>query len=189
MSYPRPGPTFGGTPIVSSAQRKKAVSLPLAGTAASPKLHGLVGVLAQQRKRAGGIIKHNTNAVKNLTATQAVPGDNVDEDSSPEPPAKKAKQPAKPAAGVPARGRGGDWGQGGRWGVRIAGRAAVAAAGAREQQAGRRLAVPAETGCKSFVPPAHCRTPCRPLPRARSLAVPRARYRVLGQSAARLSGF
>eukprot|EP00873_Tetraselmis_striata_P006705 jgi/Tetstr1/426969/TSEL_017182.t1 len=29
----------------------------------------------------------------------AVPGDNVDEGSSPEPPAKKAKQPAKPAAG------------------------------------------------------------------------------------------
>eukprot|EP00873_Tetraselmis_striata_P043634 jgi/Tetstr1/463898/TSEL_008709.t1 len=60
-------------------------------------------------KRAGGIIKHNTNAVKNLAATQAVPGDNVDDEgSSPEPPAKKAKQPAKPAAvGVPARGRGG----------------------------------------------------------------------------------
>eukprot|EP00873_Tetraselmis_striata_P008747 jgi/Tetstr1/429011/TSEL_001872.t1 len=31
-------------------------------------LHGLVGVLAQQQKRAGGIIKHNTNAVKNLAA-------------------------------------------------------------------------------------------------------------------------
>eukprot|EP00873_Tetraselmis_striata_P007588 jgi/Tetstr1/427852/TSEL_017930.t1 len=74
------------------------------------KLHGLVGVLAQQQKRAGGIIKHNTNAVKNFAATQAVPaGDNVDEGSSPEPPAKKAKQPAKPAAGVPARGQGGAW--------------------------------------------------------------------------------
>eukprot|EP00873_Tetraselmis_striata_P029937 jgi/Tetstr1/450201/TSEL_037240.t1 len=87
-------------PIVSSVQRNKVVSLPLAGTAASsPKLHGLVmGVVAQQRKRAGGIIKHNTNAVKNLPATQAVPGDNVDEGSSPESPAKKAKQPAKPAA-------------------------------------------------------------------------------------------
>eukprot|EP00873_Tetraselmis_striata_P000871 jgi/Tetstr1/421135/TSEL_012178.t1 len=58
-------------------------------------------------KRAGGIIKHNTNAVKNLAAKQAVPGDNVDEGSSPEPPAKQAKQPAKPAAGGPARGRGG----------------------------------------------------------------------------------
>eukprot|EP00873_Tetraselmis_striata_P013494 jgi/Tetstr1/433758/TSEL_022976.t1 len=91
-----PVPTFGGTPIVSSVQRNKAVSLPLAGTAASPKLHGLVvlGVLAQQQKRAGGIIKHNTNAVKNLAAMQAVPGDNVDEGSSPESPAKKAKQPA-----------------------------------------------------------------------------------------------
>eukprot|EP00873_Tetraselmis_striata_P028873 jgi/Tetstr1/449137/TSEL_036347.t1 len=71
------------------------------------ELHGLVSVLAQQQKRAGGIIKHNTNAVKHLAATQDVPGDNVDEGSSPEPPAKKAKQPAKPAAGVPARGRGG----------------------------------------------------------------------------------
>eukprot|EP00873_Tetraselmis_striata_P043257 jgi/Tetstr1/463521/TSEL_008400.t1 len=98
-AIPRPVPTFDGTPIVSSVQRNKAVSLPLAGTAASPKLHGLVGVLAQQQKRAGGTTKHNTNAVKNLAATQAVPGDNVDEGSSPEPPAKKAKQPAKPAAG------------------------------------------------------------------------------------------
>eukprot|EP00873_Tetraselmis_striata_P040116 jgi/Tetstr1/460380/TSEL_000058.t1 len=70
-------PTFGGKPIVSTVQRKKVVSLPLAGTAASPKLHGLAGVLAQQQKRAGGIIKHNTNAVKNLAATQAVPGDNI----------------------------------------------------------------------------------------------------------------
>eukprot|EP00873_Tetraselmis_striata_P012596 jgi/Tetstr1/432860/TSEL_022209.t1 len=58
-------------------------------------LHGLVGVLAQQPKRAGGIIKHNTNAVKNMAATQAVPGNNVDEDSSPEPSANKAKQPAQ----------------------------------------------------------------------------------------------
>eukprot|EP00873_Tetraselmis_striata_P007659 jgi/Tetstr1/427923/TSEL_017998.t1 len=105
---PRPVLTFGGNkPIVSSVQRNKIVSLPLAGTAASPKLYGLVGVLAQQQKRVGGIIKHNTNAVKNLAATQAVPGDNVDEGSSPEPPAKKAKQPAKPAAGGLAQGRGG----------------------------------------------------------------------------------
>eukprot|EP00873_Tetraselmis_striata_P009174 jgi/Tetstr1/429438/TSEL_019348.t1 len=91
------------------SKRNKIVSLPLAGTAASPKLHGLVGVLAQQHKRAGGIIKHN--AVKNMAATQAVPdnvlGDNVDEGNSPKPPAKKAKQPAKPAAGGLARGRGG----------------------------------------------------------------------------------
>eukprot|EP00873_Tetraselmis_striata_P018972 jgi/Tetstr1/439236/TSEL_027678.t1 len=107
LQDPRQVPTFGGKPIVSSVQRNKIVSLPLAGTAASPKLHGLVGVLAQPQKRAGGIIKHNTNAVKNLAATQAVPGDNVDEGSSPEPPAKKAKQPAKPAAGGLAQGRGG----------------------------------------------------------------------------------
>eukprot|EP00873_Tetraselmis_striata_P043235 jgi/Tetstr1/463499/TSEL_000748.t1 len=47
------------------------------------------GHSAWQHKRAGGIIKHNTNAVKNMAATQAVPGDsNVDEGSSPEPPAK-----------------------------------------------------------------------------------------------------
>eukprot|EP00873_Tetraselmis_striata_P023453 jgi/Tetstr1/443717/TSEL_031707.t1 len=58
-----------------------------------------------QQKKAGGNIKHNTKAVKKLAATQAFPGDNVDEGSSPEPPAKKAKQPAKPAAGVQARGR------------------------------------------------------------------------------------
>eukprot|EP00873_Tetraselmis_striata_P013779 jgi/Tetstr1/434043/TSEL_023187.t1 len=93
---PRPIRTVGGKPIVSTVQRNKVVLLPLAGTAASPKLHGLVGVLTQQQKRAGGIIKHNTNAVKNLAATQAVPGDNIDEGSSPEPPAKKAKQPTKP---------------------------------------------------------------------------------------------
>eukprot|EP00873_Tetraselmis_striata_P008591 jgi/Tetstr1/428855/TSEL_018842.t1 len=67
---------------------------------------GLVGMLKQQQKRAGGIIKHNTNAVENLAPAQAFPGDNVDRGSSPEPPAKKAKQPAKPAAGVPAWGRG-----------------------------------------------------------------------------------
>eukprot|EP00873_Tetraselmis_striata_P038372 jgi/Tetstr1/458636/TSEL_004340.t1 len=133
-------PTFGGKPIVSSVQRNKIVSLPLAGTAASPKLHGLVGVLAQQQKRAGGIIKHNTNAVKNLAATQAVPGDNVDEGSSPEPPAKKAKQPAKPAAGGLAQGRGGAGARagGGALGSRAGRRAAVAAAATREQQAGRR---------------------------------------------------
>eukprot|EP00873_Tetraselmis_striata_P035717 jgi/Tetstr1/455981/TSEL_042760.t1 len=35
---------------------------------------------------------------------RAVPGENVDEGSSPEPPAKKAKQPAKPAAGGLAQG-------------------------------------------------------------------------------------
>eukprot|EP00873_Tetraselmis_striata_P034041 jgi/Tetstr1/454305/TSEL_041224.t1 len=106
VSDPRPFPTFGGKPIVSSVQRNKVVSMALAGTSDSPKLHGLVGVLAQQQKRAGGIIKHNTNAVKNHTATQAVPGDNVDEGSGPEPPAKNTKQPAKPPAGVPAGGPG-----------------------------------------------------------------------------------
>eukprot|EP00873_Tetraselmis_striata_P019732 jgi/Tetstr1/439996/TSEL_028357.t1 len=83
--------------------------MPLAGTAASPELNGFVAMLKQWQKRAGGIIKHKTNAVKNVVATQALlyPGDNVDEGSSPEPPARKAKQPAKPAAGVLARGRGG----------------------------------------------------------------------------------
>eukprot|EP00873_Tetraselmis_striata_P015764 jgi/Tetstr1/436028/TSEL_024907.t1 len=30
------------------------------------QLHGLVGVMAQHQKRAGGITKNNTNAVKNL---------------------------------------------------------------------------------------------------------------------------
>eukprot|EP00873_Tetraselmis_striata_P010882 jgi/Tetstr1/431146/TSEL_020858.t1 len=100
LKDPRPVPTFGGTPIVSSVHLNKVVTLPLAGTATSPKLHGLMGVLAQQQKRAGGIIKHNTNPANNLAATQAISGDNVDEGSSPEPPAKKAKQPAaKPAAG------------------------------------------------------------------------------------------
>eukprot|EP00873_Tetraselmis_striata_P042376 jgi/Tetstr1/462640/TSEL_007624.t1 len=69
--------------------------------------------LKQQQKRAGRIIKHTTNAVKNLAATHAFSGDDVDEGSSPEPPAKKAKQPAKPAVGVPARGRGGDGARGG----------------------------------------------------------------------------
>eukprot|EP00873_Tetraselmis_striata_P021802 jgi/Tetstr1/442066/TSEL_030245.t1 len=99
-------------------------------------LHGLVGVLAQQQNRVGGIIKHNTNAVKNLAATQAVPGDNVDEGSSPEPPAKKAKQPATPAAGGPARGRGGAGAMragGGPFGSRAGRRAAAAAATTREQ--------------------------------------------------------
>eukprot|EP00873_Tetraselmis_striata_P003102 jgi/Tetstr1/423366/TSEL_001371.t1 len=118
------------------------------------KLHGLVGVMAQLQKTAGG--HHQTQhqrAVKNLAATQAVPGDNVDEGSSPEPPAKKAKQPAKPAAGVPARGRSGDRARAGgaALGSRPArrGRAAVAAdAGTREQEAGRRVAIPAEIGCK-----------------------------------------
>eukprot|EP00873_Tetraselmis_striata_P028590 jgi/Tetstr1/448854/TSEL_036080.t1 len=46
---------------------------------------------AQQQKRAGGIIKHNTNAVKNLAATQAVSGDNVDEGSSPERPGQEGQ--------------------------------------------------------------------------------------------------
>eukprot|EP00873_Tetraselmis_striata_P036122 jgi/Tetstr1/456386/TSEL_043120.t1 len=84
----------------------EVVSLPLASTAASPKLHGLVGVPAWHQKRAGGIIKHNTNAVNNLAATKDVPGDNVDEGSSPEPPARKASSPpsrrleCRPGAGV-----------------------------------------------------------------------------------------
>eukprot|EP00873_Tetraselmis_striata_P007404 jgi/Tetstr1/427668/TSEL_017793.t1 len=110
--------------IVSSVQRNKVVSLLLPGTVASPKLPGyLVGVMAQQQKRAGGIIKHNTNAIKNMAATQAVPGDNVDEGSSPEPPARKGEPPAKPAVGVPARGR--------------AGAGAMAGSGAFESRGGR----------------------------------------------------
>eukprot|EP00873_Tetraselmis_striata_P025161 jgi/Tetstr1/445425/TSEL_033207.t1 len=108
--------------------------------AAAPRLGGRV--LAQQQKRAGGIINHNTNAVKNLAATQAVPGDNDDEGSSPEPPAnKKAKQPAKPAARVPARGRGGAGAKadGGAFVSRGGRQTAVAAAAStREQHAGRR---------------------------------------------------
>eukprot|EP00873_Tetraselmis_striata_P025835 jgi/Tetstr1/446099/TSEL_033699.t1 len=71
-------------------QRNKVMSPPLAGTAASPKLQALAGVLAQQHKKAGSIIKHNTIAAKHLAATQAFPGDNVDEGSRSEPPAKKA---------------------------------------------------------------------------------------------------
>eukprot|EP00873_Tetraselmis_striata_P002558 jgi/Tetstr1/422822/TSEL_013613.t1 len=111
--------------------------------ARTPKLHGLVGVLAQQQKRAGVIIKNNTNAVKNMAATQAFPGDNLDEGSSPEPPASKAKHPANHAAGVPARGRGGTRARagGGAFGlrdVRQAAVATVAAAATREQQARRR---------------------------------------------------
>eukprot|EP00873_Tetraselmis_striata_P026250 jgi/Tetstr1/446514/TSEL_034041.t1 len=93
-------------------------------------------------KRAGGILEHNTNAVKILAATQAVPGDNVDEGSSPEPPAKKATQPAKPAAGGLVRGWGGAGARagGGALGSRAGRQAAVAAAAAatREQQTGRR---------------------------------------------------
>eukprot|EP00873_Tetraselmis_striata_P037192 jgi/Tetstr1/457456/TSEL_044040.t1 len=89
---------------ISSAVNK-VVALPLAGTTALPKLHGFVAVRKHRHKKAGGIIKHSTNAVKNLAATQAFPGDNVDEGRSLEPPAKKAKQPAKPAArAVRARG-------------------------------------------------------------------------------------
>eukprot|EP00873_Tetraselmis_striata_P039971 jgi/Tetstr1/460235/TSEL_005550.t1 len=67
------------------------------------EVEGFLGMLKQQQKEAAGSIKHNTNAVKNLAAMQAVSDDNVDEGSSPEPPAQRAKQPAKPAAEVPAR--------------------------------------------------------------------------------------
>eukprot|EP00873_Tetraselmis_striata_P006155 jgi/Tetstr1/426419/TSEL_016727.t1 len=49
----------------------KVVALPLAGTAASPELNATLRVLKQHQKKAGGSIKHNTNAVKNLAATQA----------------------------------------------------------------------------------------------------------------------
>eukprot|EP00873_Tetraselmis_striata_P027152 jgi/Tetstr1/447416/TSEL_034850.t1 len=62
------------------------------------ELNATLARLKQHQKKAGGIIKHNTNAVKNMAATQAFPGDSVDEGSFPEPLAKKTKQPAKPAA-------------------------------------------------------------------------------------------
>eukprot|EP00873_Tetraselmis_striata_P027709 jgi/Tetstr1/447973/TSEL_035277.t1 len=101
---------------------------------------------------AGGIIKHNTNAVKRMAATQAFPSDiNVDEGSSPEPPAKKAKQPAKPAAGVPARSRGGDGARagGGAFGSRAGRQAAVATLPPRPASSRpAAVAVPAEAGCK-----------------------------------------
>eukprot|EP00873_Tetraselmis_striata_P021140 jgi/Tetstr1/441404/TSEL_029651.t1 len=75
--------------------------------ASNDELHaGFVGVLKQPQKKAGGITKLNTNAPRSMTAMQAFPGDNVDEGSSPEPPANKAEQRVKPAAEVPARGRG-----------------------------------------------------------------------------------
>eukprot|EP00873_Tetraselmis_striata_P008113 jgi/Tetstr1/428377/TSEL_018411.t1 len=126
----------------AASHRNKVVALPHAGTAPSLELHGLVGVLKQQQKKAGGIIKQNTNAVKNLAATQVFPGDNVDEGSSPEPSAKKAKQPAKPAAGVLAPGGGGAWARarGETFGSRAGRRTsmAVAAAVTREREAHRR---------------------------------------------------
>eukprot|EP00873_Tetraselmis_striata_P042187 jgi/Tetstr1/462451/TSEL_007449.t2 len=65
-----PVPTFGGKPIVSSVQRNKVVEVPLAGTAASQELSATLGMLKQQQKKAGGIIKHNTNVVKNMAATR-----------------------------------------------------------------------------------------------------------------------
>eukprot|EP00873_Tetraselmis_striata_P006947 jgi/Tetstr1/427211/TSEL_017399.t1 len=158
------------------------------------ELHGgLVGVLKHQRKRAGGVTKHNINAVNNLPAMEAFPGANVDNGGSSEPPAKQpakpaagvcnriskrgrvasssitnavknlaameafpddnvdngsspeplAKQPAKPAVGVPARGRGGAEAKagGGAFGSRAGRRAAVAsvvAAATHEQQTRRR---------------------------------------------------
>eukprot|EP00873_Tetraselmis_striata_P016202 jgi/Tetstr1/436466/TSEL_025294.t1 len=90
--------------------------------------------LKQHQKKTGGIIKHNTNAVKNMAATrtQALPGDNVDEGTRPEPPAKKTKQPDQPAATVPARGRGGAGVRvgGGPFGSRASRQAAMAVAAA-----------------------------------------------------------
>eukprot|EP00873_Tetraselmis_striata_P002099 jgi/Tetstr1/422363/TSEL_013203.t1 len=118
-AHPRKVPMLGGKPIESSVQRSSAtlcpaavnrvVVLPPVGTAASPELHGFVGVLKQNQKKVGGIVKHNTNAVKNEAATQAfvIPGDNVYKGSSLEPTSRKAKQPVNLAARVPARGRGG----------------------------------------------------------------------------------
>eukprot|EP00873_Tetraselmis_striata_P044549 jgi/Tetstr1/464813/TSEL_009552.t1 len=68
--------------------------------------HYLRDVGKDPHDKGGRHLKHNTNAVKNLAATPVFHGDNVDEGNSPELPAKKAKQPGKPAAGVPSRGRG-----------------------------------------------------------------------------------
>eukprot|EP00873_Tetraselmis_striata_P006707 jgi/Tetstr1/426971/TSEL_017184.t1 len=59
----------------------------------------------------GSIIKHNNNArgqEPGRHASRLQGGDDVNEGNSPEPLAKKAKPSAKPAAGVPVRGRGGD---------------------------------------------------------------------------------
>eukprot|EP00873_Tetraselmis_striata_P011525 jgi/Tetstr1/431789/TSEL_021284.t1 len=95
---------------------------PLPHTAGNGSLGLSAPATWSNRRGRVGIIKHNPNAVKNLAATQAVPGDNVDEGSSPEPPAKKAKQPAK--AGGWRAGPGAGWcrAQGAWWGVRVAGR-------------------------------------------------------------------
>eukprot|EP00873_Tetraselmis_striata_P039351 jgi/Tetstr1/459615/TSEL_004978.t1 len=118
------------------------------------ELNAMFGVMKQHPTKAGGIIKHNSKAVKNMAVTQAFPGDNVDEGSSPEPPAKKAKQPAKPGAGVPARGRGdgGAKAGGGPFGPQAGRQAARRAWGqyplpppASSRPAA--VTVPAETGC------------------------------------------
>eukprot|EP00873_Tetraselmis_striata_P006634 jgi/Tetstr1/426898/TSEL_017111.t1 len=71
--------------------------------AAAPRL----GERAYATRRAA-----SSSTVKSMAATQAFPGDNVDEGNSPEPPAKKAaKQPAKkPAAGGAGPGRMRCWG-------------------------------------------------------------------------------
>eukprot|EP00873_Tetraselmis_striata_P017589 jgi/Tetstr1/437853/TSEL_026493.t1 len=74
-----------------------------------PELNGIMGVLRQPHKKSGGIIKHNTNAVKNLAATQAFLGDNVDEGSIPGDPGQEvqaARQAGSWSAG-PGPGRGG----------------------------------------------------------------------------------
>eukprot|EP00873_Tetraselmis_striata_P005455 jgi/Tetstr1/425719/TSEL_016139.t1 len=137
-------PTFGDKPIVSNVQRNKVVALSLAGSAASSELHGFVSMLKHHQKKAGGVINHNTNVVKNLAATQAFPGENVDEGSTPEPQAKKAMQPAKLVPGVPARGRGGAGARagGGVFGSRAARQTAAMAAAAvdatRDKQGRRR---------------------------------------------------
>eukprot|EP00873_Tetraselmis_striata_P001884 jgi/Tetstr1/422148/TSEL_013003.t1 len=74
----------------------------------------------------------------------AFPGDNVNEGISPEPPAKKAKQRAKPAVGVPARGQGGVGAMAGGAPPLFGSRAChqivmpVAAAATREEKARRR---------------------------------------------------
>eukprot|EP00873_Tetraselmis_striata_P003754 jgi/Tetstr1/424018/TSEL_014629.t1 len=149
-------PYSGAAALVGYAVNK-VVPLPFAGTAASPELHGYVGVSDEAPSKEGG--RHNqaptrinTNAVKNLVATQAFPGDNVDKGSGPEPPAKKATQPAKPAAGVPAWGGGGGGARagGGPFGMPLWQQEPLPPpASSRPAAVARpRVAVPAQTGCK-----------------------------------------
>eukprot|EP00873_Tetraselmis_striata_P005184 jgi/Tetstr1/425448/TSEL_015895.t1 len=109
-------------------------------------------MLKQQRKRAGGIMKHNTNAFKNLPATTRASRPATTSTRAVAP-AKKAKQPAKPASRSAGPGPGWCWSHGGRWGVRVAGRLPCprgSSSRCRHPRAASPAAVaaPAETGCK-----------------------------------------